>query len=124
MLHDARTPGVADLVDDELNGMLARLGSKTKNIVVIFDSCNSGSADRGPSAGTFIARFQPLMKQKRQKESLPAQAKEPLDGCLRPSLEWSSSRQQPMGHLHWSEEDGAYLRTPYWRFWDRWAASL
>jgi hypothetical protein len=59
MFHDARTPGVGDLVDDELNTMLARLGSKTKNIVVIFDSCNSGTADRGPSAGTFIARFQP-----------------------------------------------------------------
>ena len=59
MFHDARTPGVGDLVDDELNGMLARLGSKTRNITLILDSCNSGSADRGPSAGTFVARFQP-----------------------------------------------------------------
>ena len=59
MFHDARTPGVGDLVDDELNGMLARLGSKTRNITSILDSCNSGTADRGPSAGTFVARFQP-----------------------------------------------------------------
>ena len=56
MLHDARTDGVRDLVDDEFNEMLVRLHAKTRNITVVLDSCNSGTATRG-DAGTFVARF-------------------------------------------------------------------
>lgn len=57
LLHDARTDGVRDLLDDELNRMLARLYRKTKHITVILDSCNSGTATRAPDEGTAIARF-------------------------------------------------------------------
>jgi hypothetical protein len=57
MFHDARTDGIHDLLDDELNQMLARLHKKTSHIVVILDSCNSGTATRGPEAGTVKARF-------------------------------------------------------------------
>jgi len=57
LLHDARTDGVGDLVDDEFNQMLARLQKKTQNVTVILDSCNSGTATRGPGAGTTVARF-------------------------------------------------------------------
>lgn len=56
MLHDARTDNVRDLLDDEFNQMLARLHAKTRNITVVLDSCNSGSATRG-DAGTFVARY-------------------------------------------------------------------
>lgn len=56
MLHDARTGGVHDLVDDEFHEMLVRLHAKTRNITVVLDSCNSGTATRG-DAGTFVARF-------------------------------------------------------------------
>ena len=56
LLHDARTNGVRDLVDDEFNQMLAQLHGKTRNIAVVLDSCNSGTATRG-DAGTFVARF-------------------------------------------------------------------
>ncbi len=56
MLHDARTGGVGDLVDDEFNQMLARLHAKTNNITVVLDSCNSGTATRG-DANTYVARF-------------------------------------------------------------------
>lgn len=56
LFHDARTDGVKDLVDDELNQMLARLHQKTRYVTVILDSCNSGTATRG-EAGTFVARF-------------------------------------------------------------------
>jgi hypothetical protein len=71
LLHDARADGVKDLVDDELNGMLERLYARTKNVVVILDSCNSGSATRGPQAGTFVARYEP-----------PAGVKAPASGFV------------------------------------------
>ncbi len=57
MLHDARTNGIRDMLDDELNQMLARLNKKTRRITVILDSCNSGTATRGPDASTVKARF-------------------------------------------------------------------
>ena len=59
MFHDARSGGVKDLVDDEINVMLERLYAKTTNVVVVLDSCNSGSATRAPDSGTFVARYQP-----------------------------------------------------------------
>lgn len=55
MLHDARSDGVKDLIDDEFNGMLAALYTKTHNITVVLDSCNSGTATRGDSG--YLARF-------------------------------------------------------------------
>lgn len=55
MLHDSRVDGRHDLVDDELNGLLAELHAKTRNIVLILDSCNSGTATRGDSG--LVARF-------------------------------------------------------------------
>lgn len=57
LFHDSRTNGIRDLLDDELNQMLARLHQKTRRITVILDSCNSGTATRGPEAGTVTARF-------------------------------------------------------------------
>ena len=57
MLHDARSGGVRDLRDDEFNQMLARLHQKTNNITVIIDSCNAGTATRGPEASSVVARF-------------------------------------------------------------------
>nr|VFJ63364.1 MAG: Caspase domain-containing protein [Candidatus Kentron sp. FW] len=58
MFHDARSGGVRDFSDDAFNGLLARLHEKTRNITVILDSCNSGTATRGGD-DTYIARFQP-----------------------------------------------------------------
>lgn len=58
VLHDSRSGETPDLVDDEFNAMLAKLTQKTRNVVVILDSCNSGTATRG-NAGTFIARYLP-----------------------------------------------------------------
>ena len=58
LLHDSRSGGLPDLSDDEFNAMLGRLAQKTRNVVVILDSCNSGTATRG-DAGTFIARYVP-----------------------------------------------------------------
>lgn len=61
MFHDARTGKVLDLLDDDFNRMLVRLHKKTERITVILDSCNSGTAIRGPEAGTVKARyFKPL----------------------------------------------------------------
>src|SRR5262245_24918133 len=59
LFHDARSDGVKDLVDDELNAMLERLYARTHNVVVILDSCNSGSATRDASDATARARVQP-----------------------------------------------------------------
>jgi len=62
-LHDSLTrvaPGsrerIAQLSDDEFNGMLKRLYEKTPNVTVILDSCHSGSATRDIDAR---ARFVP-----------------------------------------------------------------
>jgi hypothetical protein len=57
MFHDARTNGIRDMLDDEFNQLLARLNKKTRRITVILDSCNSGTATRGPDASTVKARF-------------------------------------------------------------------
>lgn len=59
LLHDARADRVKDLVDDELNAMLERLYRKTHNLVVVLDSCNSGSATRDAGEPSVRARFQP-----------------------------------------------------------------
>ena len=56
MLHDARTEGIGDLVDDEFNQMLVQLYQKTNQIVVMMDSCHSGTATRGGSG--YVARYQ------------------------------------------------------------------
>lgn len=58
LFHDARTGGVSDMLDDEVNDLLRKLHGRTRNGVVILDSCNSGSATRGgPGASGTIARF-------------------------------------------------------------------
>ncbi len=49
--HDARTPGVADITDDELNRLVGRI--EAQSIVVILDSCHSGTGTRsGPGLVT------------------------------------------------------------------------
>ena len=42
---DGRSPGVPDIVDDELDAIFSRL--KTRNAVIVLDSCHSGTATRG-----------------------------------------------------------------------------
>lgn len=49
--HDSRTPGVADITDDELNMLLS--GFESGSVVVILDSCHSGTGTRsGPTLVT------------------------------------------------------------------------
>lgn len=55
MTYDARHGDVIDILDDDINGMFADLHAKTRHIVSILDSCNSGTAMRGAAAG--IPRF-------------------------------------------------------------------
>jgi len=59
LFHDSRTgtqPNrIGDLVDDDFNLMLTRLYKRTRRVVVILDSCNSGTATRG--ASDMVARF-------------------------------------------------------------------
>jgi hypothetical protein len=57
LFHDARTGDVTDFRDDRLNDLLARLYERTTNLVVVSDSCHSGSMTR--AAGTAIARMEP-----------------------------------------------------------------
>ena len=42
--QDGRTPGVADITDDELDRIFARM--RSRNVVVVLDSCHSGTATR------------------------------------------------------------------------------
>ena len=44
--QDSRKPGVFDIPDDSINGLLRLLADKTENITFIFDSCNSGTVAR------------------------------------------------------------------------------
>lgn len=54
VLHDSRTQAdgrdIHDLTDDSFNDLLAQLHQKTRNVTVILDSCNSGSATRANTA--------------------------------------------------------------------------
>ncbi|MGZ7032114.1 MAG: caspase family protein, partial [Thermoanaerobaculia bacterium] len=43
---DSRQGDIQDISDDELNALIRELQAKTKNITVILDSCNSGTAAR------------------------------------------------------------------------------
>ena len=46
--YDSRTEGIADITDDELNALIA--GFQSRSVVVILDSCHSGTGTRsGPS---------------------------------------------------------------------------
>jgi hypothetical protein len=72
LLHDVRTEGIRDLVDDEFNSMLARLHRKTKNIALFIDSCNSGTATRGEGKG-LVPRFFKPMDERKEKDK-PAEA--------------------------------------------------
>ena len=44
--QDSRKPGVFDIPDDSINGLLRLLGEKTDNVTFIFDSCHSGTVAR------------------------------------------------------------------------------
>lgn len=75
LLQDARTGEVRDLIDDELNEMLARLYARTDNITMLLDSCNSGTATRD---GSMQARFVPPQLSSEQKMT-PAAASPPAN---------------------------------------------
>lgn len=57
--HDARTPGVPALTDDQLNGILSRLYAKTKKLTVVVDACNAGSGTRGEALARWTAPESP-----------------------------------------------------------------
>ena len=44
--QDSRKPGVFDIPDDSINGLLRLLSEKTDNVTFIFDSCHSGTVAR------------------------------------------------------------------------------
>ena len=64
LVYDARAEDssgrrISDLRDDEFNDMLSALHKKTKNITVILDSCNSGTATRNVDENTKTRFFEP-----------------------------------------------------------------
>src|SRR6266496_985705 len=44
--NDSRLPNIFDISDDEINGLLTKLGEKTDNVTLILDSCHSGTGMR------------------------------------------------------------------------------
>lgn len=49
--QDSRTPGVYDISDDEINGLLKQLSAVTPNITFIMDSCHSGTVTKALDLG-------------------------------------------------------------------------
>ena len=46
--YDSRTPGIADITDDEIGSLISKFGSRS--VVVVLDSCHSGTGTRsGPT---------------------------------------------------------------------------
>jgi len=43
--YDSRTPGIADITDDELNTMISWF--RSESVIVVLDSCHSGTGTRG-----------------------------------------------------------------------------
>jgi uncharacterized caspase-like protein len=62
VFHDSRTGKVDDELDDRINQLLEQLHTKTPNVVVVSDSCNSGSVTRAAGVGGAIARLAPPRK--------------------------------------------------------------
>jgi hypothetical protein len=52
--YDSRVGTVFDIIDDELNALLAELAERTPNVTVILDSCHSGSGVRAAGLGTAV----------------------------------------------------------------------
>lgn len=46
--HDSRTPGVPDLADKELSYLIEKVAQKNPHILIVLDSCHSGTATRDP----------------------------------------------------------------------------
>lgn len=57
--YDSRSPGVADITDDELGALFTELSSHTSNVTFILDSCHSGTAMRSLSAETLVREVPP-----------------------------------------------------------------
>lgn len=55
---DSRLPGRYDLADKEVGVLLHLASQKTKNIIMVADSCHSGTINRGDEIGAFEARFE------------------------------------------------------------------
>jgi hypothetical protein len=54
--YDSRQDGIFDITDDQLNGLLTALTSKTDHVIFFLDSCHSGSAVRGGATVREIKR--------------------------------------------------------------------
>ena len=46
--HDSRTAGVPDLADKELSYLIEKVAQKNPHILIVLDSCHSGTATRDP----------------------------------------------------------------------------
>jgi len=55
---DSRLPGKYDLADKEVGVLLHLASKKTKNIIMVADSCHSGTINRGDEIAAFEARFE------------------------------------------------------------------
>lgn len=77
VLHDSRTQGVGDLLDDEVRAELLELAKKTKNVTVILDSCNSGTATRAADENGVVARLAPAPD---GQGGAPVKVSLPIDG--------------------------------------------
>ncbi len=61
LFHDSRH-GAPDMVDDLLADQLSKLYDHTEHIMVILDSCNSGTATRGLGGDFLVRKFSPLFE--------------------------------------------------------------
>lgn len=67
--YDSRLPGGYDLADKELAVLLHEISSKGVHVVLIADSCHSGSISRGDNDELLFSRFQSNAQYQRPLES-------------------------------------------------------
>jgi len=75
VLHDSRTGGVHDLVDDEIYERLQALLARTENATAVFDSCHSGTVVRGDPTALVPRAVEPEKLTPAARAALAAEAK-------------------------------------------------
>ncbi|MGY1727825.1 caspase family protein [Geodermatophilus sp. SYSU D01062] len=80
---DSRTPGVPDLADKELNQLVRGITANGAHVVLCFDCCHSGGANRAGIPPRVRARLAPRLQEPRPDEEYLPEVRQALAGAAR-----------------------------------------